>query len=219
MINYGDDAIRVSLNIKIRYLRSMGIIMNVLLQISILLYVLENNVENTEGESRGFFLRWWRWWTLDLILIVFSDLIFCLLLRLAVKEPEVCLPGTGCSVFRNPDNIYLLGILWCWYYCYSAPQSGAVLIEMIRLISTSLPAARDMIYARSLGPRMAEVSRPRILGPGALLCGGWVLSCRCDVWADLLQSLRRRLLLIFIVLEQTPFVKFRGKFPILSLST
>ena len=50
MINYGDDAIRVSLNIKIRYLRSMGIIMNVLLQISILLYVLENNVENTEGE-------------------------------------------------------------------------------------------------------------------------------------------------------------------------
>ena len=50
MINYCDDAIRVSLNIKIRYLRSMGIIMNVLLQISILLYVLENNVENTEGE-------------------------------------------------------------------------------------------------------------------------------------------------------------------------
>ena len=57
MINYSDDAIRVSLNIKIRYLRSMGIIMNVLLHISILLYVLENNVENTEGESRGFFLH------------------------------------------------------------------------------------------------------------------------------------------------------------------
>ena len=72
-------------------------------------------------------------------------------------------------------------VIQCWYYCYSAPQSGAVLIEMIRLISTSLPAARDMIYTRSLGPRMAEVSRPRILGPGALLCGGWVLSCRCDV--------------------------------------
>ena len=50
MINYCDDAIRVSLNIKIRYLRSMGIIMNVLLHISTLLYVLENNVENTEGE-------------------------------------------------------------------------------------------------------------------------------------------------------------------------
>ena len=127
------------------------------LQISILLYVLENNVENTEGESRGFFLCWWRWWTLDLILIVFSDL-FCLLLRLVVKDPEVCLSGTGCSAFRNPDNIYLLGFLWCWYYCYSALQSGAVLIEMIRLISTSLPTARDMIYTRSLGPRMAEVS-------------------------------------------------------------
>ena len=50
MINCSDDAIRVSLNIKIRYLRSMGIIMNVLLHISILLYVLEKNVENTEGE-------------------------------------------------------------------------------------------------------------------------------------------------------------------------
>ena len=111
MINYGDDAIRVSLNIKIRYLRSMGIIMNVLLHISILLYVLENNVENTEGERAEVSFYVMTVVNLDLILIVFSDLIFCLLLRLAVKEPEVCLPGTGCSVFRNPDNIYLLGVL------------------------------------------------------------------------------------------------------------
>ena len=95
MINYSDDAIRVSLNIKIRYLRSMGIIMNVLLHNSILLYVLENNVENIERER--FLSTLMTVVNLDLILIVFSDL-FCLLLRLAVNELEVCLPGTGYSV-------------------------------------------------------------------------------------------------------------------------
>ena len=105
MINYSDDAIRVSLNIKIRYLRSMGIIMNVLLHNSILLYVLENNVENIERER--FLSTLMTVVNLDLILIVFSDL-FCLLLRLAVNELEVCLPGTGCSVFLIIQYRYLL---------------------------------------------------------------------------------------------------------------
>ena len=86
---------------------------------------------------------------------------------------------TGCSAFRTL-TIFTCCVLWCWYYCYSAPQSGAVLIEMIRLISTSLPAARDMIYTRSLGPRMAEVSRPRILGPGAPVM--WRLGAKLPVW-------------------------------------